>query len=139
MALDGDDFEERSATLLENYGLQIVARQYRCKAGEIDLIACDEHRLVFVEVRARRHRTHGGAAASVNRAKQCRIARCASHFLNRYPRWRHLPCRFDVVTWEPTLSPGQAKGPSPGTSSEQRSVTPTVVLEARWIQAAFIA
>lgn len=139
MALDGDDFEERSATLLQNYGLQIVARQYRCKAGEIDLIACDEHSLVFVEVRARRHRTHGGAAASVNRAKQCRIARCASHFLNRYPRWRHLPCRFDVVTWEPKRSPGQAKGQSARLPLEQRSAPSTLVLEAQWIQAAFIA
>lgn len=116
--LDGDDFEARSAELLENYGLQIIARQYRCKAGEIDLIAFDEHRLLFVEVRARQHRSHGGAAASVNRAKQCRISRCAAYFLNQHPRWSRLPCRFDVIAWEP--------------GHTNRG------LEARWIQAAFI-
>ncbi|MDP5055024.1 MAG: YraN family protein [Congregibacter sp.] len=117
-ALDGDDFEARSALLLQRYGLKIIRTQYRCKAGEIDLIAYDEHRLLFVEVRARRHHSHGGAAASVNRAKQCRITRCAAYFLNRHPQWRHLPCRFDVIAWEP--------GPSH-------------TLEARWIQAAFLS
>lgn len=116
--LDGDDFEARSARMLRHYGLTIVAQQYRCKLGEIDLIACDEHRLLFVEVRARKHRTHGGAAASVNRAKQCKLARCAAFFLSRHPQWRHLPCRFDVITWEPGNH--------------------TPVLEARWIQAAFL-
>lgn len=117
--LNGDDFEARSENLLKDYGLVIIARQYRCKVGEIDLIACDDHRLLFVEVRARRHRSHGGAAASVNRAKQCKLSRCAAFFLSRHPQWRHLPCRFDVITWEPG----------------ERSST----LEARWIQAAFLA
>jgi putative endonuclease len=118
--LNGDDFETRSAALLETYGLRILSRQYRCKVGEIDLIAFDEHRLLFVEVRARSHRSYGGAAASVNRAKQCRISRCAAYFLNQHPQWRHLPCRFDVIAWEPR-DRDAAKG-----------------LEARWIQAAFI-
>ncbi|WP_202962361.1 YraN family protein [Congregibacter litoralis] len=116
--VSGDDFEARSAALLKSYGLRILDTQYRCKAGEIDIIACDEHHLLFVEVRARRHRSHGGAAASVNRAKQCRIARCAAYFLNRHPQWCHLPCRFDVIAWEPGCA-GQS-------------------FEARWIQAAFI-
>ncbi|EED33861.1 conserved hypothetical protein TIGR00252 [gamma proteobacterium NOR5-3] len=117
--LDGDDFEARSAAVLETYGLKILHRQFRCKVGEIDLIAFDEHRLLFVEVRARSHGSYGGAAASVNRAKQCRIRRCAAYFLNHHPQWRHLPCRFDVIAWEPANA-------SQG-------------LEARWIQAAFLS
>ena len=116
--LDGDDFETRSAALLRDYGLRVVARNFRCRAGEIDLVATDEHRLVFVEVRARRHRSHGGAVASVDRRKQCKIARCAAFFLSRHPEWRHLPCRFDVIAWEPSMPHG--------------------VLEARWIHAAFL-
>ncbi|WOJ98361.1 YraN family protein [Congregibacter brevis] len=116
--LSGDEFELRSAELLRSYGLQILASQYRCKGGEIDLIAYDDHRLLFVEVRARRHRSHGGAAASVNRSKQCRIARCAAYFLKCHPQWRHLPCRFDVIAWEP----------QPAAQS----------FEARWIQSAFL-
>jgi putative endonuclease len=117
--LDGDDFEARSEQLLRDYGLHIVARQFRCKTGEIDLIAMDEHQLLFVEVRARRHRSHGGAAASVNRAKQCKISACAAHFLRCHPQWRHLPCRFDVIAWEPREG-------MPG-------------MQARWIQSAFLA
>ena len=117
--LDGEDFERRSVSLLRDYGLRIVARNYRCRGGEVDLVATDEHRLVFVEVRARRHRSHGGAAASVDRRKQCKIARCAAHFLSRYPQWRHLPCRFDVIAWEP------------GSTHD--------AFEARWIHAAFLS
>lgn len=116
--LDGDAFEARSAQLLRDYGLTIIRRQYRCRLGEIDLIAHDEHRLLFVEVRARSSKSHGGAAASVNRAKQCKLTKCAAFFLSRNPRWGHLPCRFDVIAWEP--GPGKA------------------TLEARWIQAAFL-
>lgn len=116
--LDGEDFEQRSEALLEHYGLRIIARRYRCRSGEIDLVAADEHRLLFVEVRARSRRSHGGAAASVDRKKQCKLARCAAYFLSRHPEWRHLPCRFDVIAWEP----GATRG----------------VLEARWIQAAFV-
>ncbi|MFT7286377.1 MAG: putative endonuclease [Halieaceae bacterium] len=121
--LDGNDYEARSARLLRDYGMTILARQYRCRLGEVDLIACDEHRLLFVEVRARRHRSHGGAAASVDRRKQCKLARCAAVFLSRNPEWQHLPCRFDVIAWEPVnLFPGDDD-----------------ILEARWIQAAFLA
>lgn len=116
--LDGEDYEARSAALLMHYGLRIIARRYRCRMGEIDLVATDEHRLLFVEVRARSHVSHGGAAASVDRKKQCKMARCATLFLSRHPEWGHLPCRFDVIAWEP----GGARG----------------TLAARWIQAAFI-
>ena len=115
--LDGDEFEARSARLLTEYGYQLIATQYRCKLGEIDLIARDEHRLLFVEVRARRHSGYGGAAASVNRAKQCKLQRCAALFLRSNPQWRHLPCRFDVIAWEPA----------------------DTGMQARWIQAAFLA
>ena len=116
--LDGEEYEVRSARLLESYGLTVIARGFRCKVGEIDLIACDDHRLLFVEVRARRHLSFGGAAASVNRRKQCRLARCAAFFLSQNPQWRHLPCRFDVITWEPSRNDG--------------------LIQARWIEAAFL-
>lgn len=51
--------------------------------------------LVFVEVRFRRSERFGGAAASVDRRKQTRIAAAAAHYLQRQPT--HLPCRFDVL------------------------------------------
>jgi putative endonuclease len=115
--LDGEDFEARSARLLESYGLRILARRYRFRGGEIDLVATDDHRLLFVEVRARRRSDYGGAAASVDHRKRCKLTRCAAHFLQRHPQWRHLPCRFDVIAWQ-----GRDGGS----------------VEARWLQAAFI-
>lgn len=118
--LDGEDYEERSARLLESYGLTIVARRFRCRVGEIDIIARDDHRLLFVEVRARSNLSHGGAAGSVNHRKQCKLTRCAAFFLNQNPQWRHLPCRFDVVAWEPR---DRGRGP----------------VHARWIPAAFLS
>ncbi len=120
--LDGESYEARSARLLEHYGLTIIARRFRCRRGEIDLIAADEHSLLFVEVRARRSLRYGGAVASVDARKRCKIARCAGLFLQKHPQWRHLPCRFDVIAWEP--------------SSAKATDEP---LQARWIQAAFIA
>lgn len=150
--LDGEDYEARSAALLESYGFRIIARRYRCRVGEIDLIASDDHRLLFVEVRARRSRSHGGAAASVTRAKQCKLARCAALFLSRHPQWRHLPCRFDVIAWEGPSAGGAAvaspprqadavtsENPraetTPGNSATTESGVPAT---ARWIPAAFL-
>lgn len=116
--LDGAQFEQRSAQLLQQYGLRVIARGYRCRAGEIDLIALDDHRLLFVEVRARRSLTHGGAAASVDHRKQGKLSRCAAFFLQQHPQYQHLPCRFDVIAWEPVLGEGK--------------------MEANWIPAAFM-
>lgn len=98
----GDDAEARALAHLQAQGLALVARNYRLAGGprqrgaEIDLI-CRERdgTLVFVEVRARRSSSHGGAAASVSHAKQQRIVRAAQHYLLRFDRLP--PCRFDVV------------------------------------------
>lgn len=98
--LDGAHFEKLSAALLERHGYRILARRYRCRRGEIDLVASGAGCLVFVEVRARRSRRYGGAAASVGRGKQMRLWHCAALFRSRNPQWHHLPCRFDVIAWE---------------------------------------
>ncbi len=68
---------------------------YRCRHGEIDLIMRDGDTLVFVEVRYRRNRDYGGAAASVGRNKIRKIVKTGLHYLQRH----HLDtaCRFDVV------------------------------------------
>ena len=87
--------EERAEELLARNGLAIVARNYRTKAGEIDLIARDGPTLVFVEVRLRSARAFGGAAASVTPRKQRRIVAAARQFLMRVSPLP--PCRFDVI------------------------------------------
>jgi putative endonuclease len=87
--------EVLAAAHLERHGLQIVARNYRCRRGEVDLIACEGATLVFVEVRLRSHRGFGGAAASIDARKQHRIAVAAQHFLSRHRATP--PCRFDAL------------------------------------------
>jgi putative endonuclease len=87
--------EALAAAHLERNGLEIVARNYRCRRGEVDLIASDGPTLVFVEVRLRSRRDFGGAAASIDERKQHRIAIAAQHFLSRHRATP--PCRFDAV------------------------------------------
>jgi putative endonuclease len=92
----GGAAEEAAARLLERNGLVVVARNYRTRQGEIDLIARDGATLVFVEVRMRSSERFGGGAESIGWRKRSRIAAAARHYLMRLRR--EPPCRFDVVT-----------------------------------------
>ena len=91
----GGAAEEQAAEFLERHGLAIVMRNYRTKAGEIDLVARDGATLVFVEVRMRSGARYGGALASITPRKRRRIVAAAHQFLMRLARVP--PCRFDVV------------------------------------------
>ena len=91
----GKDAEARAATFLEAQGLRIVARNYRGRYGEIDLIATHGATLVFVEVRARASNAFGGAAASITAAKREKLTRTALQYLATLARTP--PCRFDAV------------------------------------------
>lgn len=90
--------EALAATFLVARGLTIVARNFRCRRGEIDLIARDGETLVFVEVRLRSRRDFGGAAASITAAKRARIAAAALYYLGRLGHTP--PCRFDAVLFD---------------------------------------
>ena len=87
--------EALAAEFLVARGLAIVERNYRCRRGEIDLIARDRDTLVFVEVRLRSSTAFGGAAASITAAKRQRIARAARHYLATFRQ--EPPCRFDAI------------------------------------------
>ena len=91
----GDAAEALAAAFLEARGLSIVARNYRCRFGEIDLIAKSGGTLVFVEVRARTSDAFGGAAGSITRAKRRRLVAAARHYLARHAA--DSACRFDAV------------------------------------------
>ncbi len=98
----GDEGEALALAHLLRAGLALVERNYRvargphARGGEVDLILRErDGTLVFVEVRQRAGADHGGAAASVGRAKQRRIVLAAQHYLMRWSS--PPPCRFDVV------------------------------------------
>ena len=97
MRLTGKDAEQLAARFLTQQGLAELCRNYHCRGGEIDLIMRDGDVTVFVEVRRRRHRAFGGAAASIGPDKQRRIARTAQIYLSRTFGDCDLPVRFDVV------------------------------------------
>jgi len=91
----GEAAEQKAAHYLETQGLHLVVRNYRCRHGEIDLIARDGLTLVFVEVRQRSRQDFGGAAASIDAHKQRKLVLAAQHYLAQQPRTP--PCRFDAV------------------------------------------
>ena len=95
----GDDAERIAEHYLTRQGLTLVARNYRCRFGEIDLIMRQAETLVFVEVKLRKTTAgkvnFGGALASITLSKQAKIIATAQHFLASL---KHLPpCRFDAV------------------------------------------
>ena len=90
----GAQAEALALAHLEAQGLALVARNYRCRAGEIDLIMREGDTLVFVEVRLRGKGAFASAAESVDTRKQQRVATAARHFLAGRPE---TPCRFDCV------------------------------------------
>ena len=98
----GDVAEDAALRYLQRAGLRLIERNYRTPGrggGEIDLIMrTADGTTVFVEVRARRRATYGGAAASVGGSKQRRIVFAARHYLQRLRA--PPPCRFDVVVVE---------------------------------------
>jgi putative endonuclease len=100
----GDDYEDRAAALIEEQGLRLLERNFRGKTGEIDIVALDGAQVVFVEVRARSNRFYNSAAGSIDARKQLRIIRTAQLFLQCRPQWSNLPCRFDVIAFEPPQS-----------------------------------
>ena len=104
MRILGDDYEDRAVNLLQERGLLLLERNFSRKTGEIDIIAKEGDQLIFVEVRGRSNRYFDSAAGSVNRHKQQRILRTAQLFLQLHPHWADMPCRFDVIAFEPPRS-----------------------------------
>ena len=94
----GRDAEARALAFLEQQGLTLVEKNFRCRAGELDLIMRDGQALVFIEVRSRKNQHFGGAAASVGPVKQQRLWRTASFYLLKFPK--PPVCRFDLVAIE---------------------------------------
>ncbi len=99
----GRDGEDIALNYLRKQGYRIIERNYRCRYGEIDLIAKDGKTLVFVEVKSRRSTAFGAPEEAVGAAKQKKISNVALWYLQEKNISNHS-ARFDVVS---ILSTGQ--------------------------------
>lgn len=98
----GRDAEDAAAAFLQSRQLTILMRNYRCRSGEIDIVAeAADGTIVIAEVRLRASALYGGGAASVVWRKQQRIQRAACHLLARHPALNRRALRFDVLDLAP--------------------------------------
>lgn len=92
----GRSAEIAAAAELGRRGYKIIASNYRCRSGEIDLIADEGECLVFIEVRCKRTEAYGTPAESITIAKQRKLLAAARHYLSE-KKLGDVDCRFDVV------------------------------------------
>jgi putative endonuclease len=92
----GEMGESLAAAYLSRSGYRIVTRNYRCRFGEIDIVAREGETLVFVEVKSRRSGSYGDPQLAVGLPKQKKISRIALQYLSE-TNLSHSPARFDVV------------------------------------------
>lgn len=103
----GNAAEAAAAAFLEARALTILARNYRCRSGELDIVAeTPEGVVVIAEVRLRASQRYGGGAASVGWRKQQRIQRATCHLLARHPALTRRALRFDVLDLAPQAGDG---------------------------------
>ena len=97
----GTDYETRACEFLETQGFSVLERNFRCRQGEIDIIARDGTYLVFVEVKYRKTAGSGSPLSAVDFRKQKKICRVALYYLTQNGLPETTPCRFDVVGISP--------------------------------------
>ena len=88
--------EEQAARWYRRHGYEVLDRNWRCAAGELDLVVTIDHVVVFVEVKARASAAYGGASAAVDHRKQRQVRMVAMRWLDEHPERRGV-LRFDVV------------------------------------------
>lgn len=93
----GQQAERFALRHLKKQGLKALAKNYRSRFGEIDLIMQDREVWVFIEVRLRTHSTRLSGAESIDYFKQEKIKKTAAHYLQRKKCFYTQLCRFDVV------------------------------------------
>ena len=100
----GQNAESAALDYLTGQGLTVVARNYRCRSGEPDLVLLDGATLVIAEVRFRKASAFSSAAQSVGSQKQRRLVSATQHFLMRHPKFQEHPVRFDVVALDENVT-----------------------------------
>ena len=93
----GAEKEKLAAAYLQEHGYEILACNFSCKQGELDLIAHKNEYLVFVEVKYRKNNRFGKAEEAVTVRKQLRMQKAAQYYLYKANLPQNTPCRFDVI------------------------------------------
>ena len=93
----GTSYEKCAGAYLEQQGYEVLEYNFRCRQGEIDIIAKDGEYLVFVEVKYRKNAAMGSPYEAVDHKKQRIISRTASYYCLTHGYGETTPCRFDVV------------------------------------------
>ncbi|QEY26947.1 YraN family protein [Neisseria zalophi] len=96
--------EDAAWSFLKAQGCVLIARNWHCPFGEIDLIVKNSNMTVFVEVKYRNNRRFGGAAYSITPAKLMKLQKSAEHYLQKHGL-SHAPCRLDAIFIEGNEAP----------------------------------
>jgi putative endonuclease len=98
-------WENAALSHLRQSALELLARNFTCRLGEIDLVMLDKSgpeknrhdQIVFVEIRYRNPNARGDGVASVGAGKRAKLIRASAVYLQAHPKLAGMPCRFDVV------------------------------------------
>lgn len=96
--------EDAALAFLQAQGCKLLARNWHCPFGEIDLIVKSGNTILFVEVKYRKSKGFGGAAYSITPAKLAKLQRSVEHYLQQQ-RLTNAPCRLDAVLIEGNAAP----------------------------------
>ncbi|MBQ4284708.1 MAG: YraN family protein [Lachnospira sp.] len=96
----GEQWEIHATEYLKNKGYDIIEHNYRCRMGEIDIIAKEQEQLVFVEVKYRSGRTLGYSLEAITPAKQNTLCKVAAYYLTTVYKSQNIACRFDVIGFD---------------------------------------
>jgi putative endonuclease len=124
----GAQAEDFACQYLQTQGLILLARNYTCRLGEIDLIMQDKNTLVFVEVRYRKPSIFGHSLETIRLPKQLKLIKTAHYYLQYHAISEEIWCRFDVVGISLLIKPHRFKAFPPF-----KSATPQV----EWVKNAF--
>ena len=96
----GTFYEKEAALYLERQGYEMIESNFRCRNGEIDIIAREGEYLCFVEVKYRSGNGCGSPLEAVTRHKQQTIIQTAEYYLMKNKLPLDMPCRFDIIAIE---------------------------------------
>ena len=93
----GKQAEALAAYFLTRQGLRIIASNFRCRLGELDLIAIDADCLVFIEVRYRQNNQMMDVSETLTADKQRKLIKASQFFLSNHRQYHHHNCRYDFI------------------------------------------